>query len=518
VTRFILIASIGLILSAAFLRAEPQPMPAAPTAATSSLWLPAVFGDHMVLQRDKPITLWGKALASSSVEVFVDDVSKAKVDVDRLGNFRLALPAMPAGGPHALRIVAGAESRVFADVLVGEVWVASGQSNMEWTIKNSSTPAAYIQEAQNRPAIRLFNVSTKKRPATQPMSDVEAAWQVCSSESAPGFSAVAYHFGVKLQDELGGVPIGLINASWGGMPAEAFTPNEALQFDAMKPTLEDWDRRLSRYDELQKKFESDLAAWEALEEPTRKATTKPAAPAGPMSPNRPGNLWNGMIHPLVPYTMRGFIWYQGESNANRAGQYVPLLSAMIASWREAWGAPDAPFLIVQLANYRAPNPEPVPQSEWADLRAAQRVVAKEPGNGMAVIIDIGEEKDIHPRNKHDVGRRLALLALRDTYGKADLVAEGPTPSGWKVEGNQVVISFDHTGGGLVAKDGKLESFAIAAADGDWVWADARIVGDTVVLSSETVAVPARVRYAWSNNPRATLFNRQGLPAGPFELK
>jgi sialate O-acetylesterase len=507
--------SIVLVIAfvlASFVRAEP------PVAARTSLWLPAVLGDHMVVQQGRPIAIWGRASAGVSVDASVDGGPNVSTVASDAGLFRIELPAMNAGGPHQIRVASAGQERIITDVLVGEVWLASGQSNMEWQIQKSSTPKVFIAEAQDRPNIRLFNVSARKKPATEPQEDVEATWQVCSSESVPTFSAVAYHFGVKLQTELKDVPVGLINASWGGMPAEAFAPVEKLQFEAMKPTLANWESNLARFDEAQAKYQADLLAWEALDEASRKVTTKPALPPGPMSPNRPGNLWNGMIHPLVPFGVRGFIWYQGESNAGRAAQYAPLLSAMIGAWREAWNAPDAPFLIVQLANFQAPTTNPARPSNWADLRAAQATVADEPGNGMAVIIDIGEEKDIHPRNKHDVGRRLALLALRNSYGQSDLVAEGPTPKSWKVEGNQIVISFDHVGSGLVAKDGKLESFAIASESGEWVWADAAIVGDTVVVSSPGVPTPARVRYAWADNPKATLLNKEGLPAGPFDLR
>jgi sialate O-acetylesterase len=492
----------------------------------SSAWadvVPAsVFTDHMVLQREKPVAIWGTADAGEKVSVaFAGQTRETVADAD--GKWKVSLDALQTAREGSTLTITGKNVVTLNDVLVGEVWLCSGQSNMEWRLA-LSRDGEKESAAANHPSIRLFNVSPKKKAATQPQAGVEAKWEVCAPESAKSFSAVGYYFGRHLQEKLDGVPIGLINSSWGGMPAEAFTPVEKLAATPeLSPMLDEWAKHIANHPEAMKKYDADREAWKKAADEARATSQpvprEPARPPGPNSPNRPGNLWNGLLHPLVPYTLRGAIWYQGESNAGKAAQYRVLLPTMIASWREACGQGDFPFLVVQLANYMAPTDDANKQSNWAQLRESQRLAALNTTNvGLAVIIDIGEEKDIHPRNKFDVGTRLARLALVDTYGVKDLLKQGPTPHEAQF-GSRVAIKFDFTGSGLKAKDGSLEkSFAVAGEDGVFKWADAKIDGDIVYVGSPDVPTPVAVRYAWADNPKATLFNSDDLPATPFELR
>lgn len=341
---------------------------------------------------------------------------------------------------------------------------------------------------------------------------------MCSPETVPGFSAVGYFFGRELHKELN-VPIGLIHTSWGGTPAESWTRRGALESvpDCM-PILERFDEAMAKYPEAKKKYDESMIAWK---EDVKKAKAegknpprRPGAPFGPGNPHSPAGLYNAMIAPLIPYSIGGAIWYQGESNAGRAYQYRKLFPAMITNWRKDWGQGDFPFLFVQLANFMAVDPEPV-DSAWAELREAQLMTLALPNAGMAVIIDIGEARDIHPKNKQDVGKRLALWALGKSYGKKQ-VYSGPIYKSKRTEGNKITLEFEHVGGGLAAGGGEpLKGFAVAGADRKFVWADAKIDGNTVIISSDEVSEPAAVRYGWANNPVCNLYNKEGLPASPF---
>ncbi len=474
------LAFLALILVAAAPRAE--------------LKLHALFTDHMVLQRDLPAPVWGTAEPGDEVIVSIAGQKKsAKAGAD--GKWMAKLDPIKAGGPHELS-VSGKATLTVKDVLVGEVWVCSGQSNMEQSVRGAANFEKEIAAA-DFPRIRLFTVP--KKPALAPQAEVVGAWSICTPASVPNFSAVAYYFGRDLQKAID-VPVGLIHTSWGGTAAELWTRLEVLAGNAELKGLADAHV---------KRVEAQKAAEEKA-----KAEGKPA----PKTPG-PGStmLYNGMIAPLLPYGIKGAIWYQGESNASRAAQYRTLFPAMIKNWRDDWGQGEFPFLFVQLANFRANKNEkldhPV-ESSWAELREAQTMSLATPKTGMAVIIDIGDATDIHPKNKQDVGGRLALAAQHVAYGR-DLVYSGPIYESMKVEDGKARLSFKHAGGGLVSKGDKLAGFAVAGEDKKFVWADAKIDGNTVIVSSAEVVKPAAVRYAWADYPECNLYNKENLPASPF---
>jgi sialate O-acetylesterase len=421
-----------------------------------------------------------------------------------------------AGGPYEMTF-SGKNKITIKNIMVGEVWVCSGQSNMQWSVKQSANPEQEIADA-NYPDIRLFTVARKV--AEQPQPDCSGNWTLCSPETVPDFSAVGYFFGRELHKELN-VPIGLIHTSWGGTPAEAWTRREALEKERdCAPILQRYDDAMANYPQAKKEYEQKLEEWKQVAEKAKaegeKAPRRPRAPFKPGHPHSPAGLYNAMIAPLIPFSIQGAIWYQGESNAGRAYQYRKLFPAMIRNWRKDWGQGNFSFLFVQLANFRDVKPEPA-ESDWAELREAQLMTLSLQNTGMAVIIDIGEAKDIHPKNKQDVGRRLALWALAKNHRK-DIVYSGPIykSKSMKVEGNKIILHFDHVGGGLVADGGEpLKGFAVAGADRKFVWANATIDGDTVVVSSDEVSEPVAVRYAWADNPVCNLYNKEGLPASGF---
>lgn len=445
--------------------------------------MPEIFSDHMVLQRHLPVTIWGWADPGERVRLSIADQMHS-VRADRQGNWRISLDPMEAGGPFVLT-VQGKNTLHLHDILVGEVWLCSGQSNMVWTVSNSANPEEEITQGDH-PNIRMITVP--RIMGFEPADDIgHANWKVCTPANVGEFSAVAYYFGRHLQQELG-VPIGLINSSWGGTVVEAWMSKE----------------RVSDHPDFSEKMrESASAFFERME-------TEP-------HPNQfPSMLYNGMIYPIKQYTINGTIWYQGESNAPRAYQYRTLFPAMIEDWRKQWDRPDMPFLFVQLANFRAPALQPV-DDPWAELREAQFMTLSLPFTGMAVTIDIGEADDIHPKNKQDVGLRLALHALHMAYGR-NLVYSGPMYDSMQVENNLVRLRFSHTGSGLFADDkyGYLKGFAIAGNDRVFHWAKAKLQGNEVVVYSDAVKDPVAVRYAWAINPDdANLYNKEGLPASPF---
>lgn len=456
--------------------------------------LPALVGDHMVLQRNVPVPVWGWAAPGEQVAITFrgHDYPAAP---DAAGRWQVTLPAMPAGGPYTL-VVRGQNIITLADVLVGDVWLASGQSNMELPLRDPHAPApgAYplILNAEqevamaNFPQIRQFTV--KKVVAYQPQGEGEGSgWQVSSPATAGGFSAVGYFFARDLYQRYQ-VPIGLISSPWGGTPAEAWVSPEALR------QLPD--------------FQAPVAA----------LATRPARPE-PLdknAQNTPTVLYNGMIAPLLPYALKGIIWYQGESNVGRAAQYRTLFPALIRDWRARWGR-ELPFVFVQLANFTKALPLPGP-SAWAELREAQASALALPGTGMAVAIDLGDPDDIHPANKQEVGHRLALAARQVAYGDKRILAAGPTYQSMQVSGSQVRLKFSRVGKGLCLKSGTttLTGFAVAGVDGQFHWAAATLAGrDEVVLSCAAVPAPVAVRYAWADNPVSNLYNQAGLPATPF---
>lgn len=476
--------------------------------------LPSVISDNMVLQQGKSVPIWGWADANEAVTVTGSWGSgKWETTADHDGKWMVKIDTGKAGGPYEMT-VSDKNPITIKNILVGEVWVCSGQSNMEFSLRMAKNSGEEIAEANNYPQIRQFLVGRKV--TYKPMYNCNGKWQICSSQTAGNFTAVGYFFGRELNKQLN-VPVGLIHTSWGGTPAESWMSKEYLENDPnFQPILKRFEETSANITELKAKYREDMQKYDAIV-PQLKAEGKPLPPRpeepiGPGHAYSPTGLYNGMIVPILPYGIRGAIWYQGESNASRAYQYRTLFPAMIKNWRDAWHQGDFPFLFVQLANYMEPEPQPV-ESDWAELREAQLMTLSVPNTGMAVTIDIGE-KDIHPKNKQDVGKRLALWALAKTYGK-DIVYSGPIYKSMKVDGNNVILTFDNVGSGLMAKGDSLKGFAIAGADRKFVWADAKIEGDTIVVSSDKVAAPVSVRYAWAINPVCNLYNKEGLPATPF---
>jgi sialate O-acetylesterase len=476
--------------------------------------LPSVISDNMVLQQGKSVPIWGWADPCETVTVTGSWGSgKWETTADQDGKWMVKIDSGKAGGPYEMT-VAGKNTVTLKNILVGEVWVCSGQSNMEFTLKQAKNSAQEIADANNYPQIRSFNVG--KKVIYTPMYNCSGKWQVCSAQTAGNFTAVGYFFGRELNTQLN-VPVGLIHTSWGGTPAESWMSKEYLENDQnFQPILKRFEEASANYPELKKKYQMERQKYDSIAAKLRAEgkplPPRPEEPIGPGHAYSPMGLYNGMIVPILPYGIRGAIWYQGESNAWRAYQYRTLFPAMIKNWRDAWHQGDFSFLFVQLANYDEVNPEPV-ESDWAELREAQLMTLSVPNTGMAVAIDIGE-KDIHPKNKQDVGKRLALWALAKTYGK-NMVYSGPIYRLMEVQGNKAVLHFENIGGGLVVKGDSLKGFAIAGADKKFVWADARIEGSTVVVSSDKVSVPVAVRYAWAKNPVCNLYNKEGLPATPF---
>jgi sialate O-acetylesterase len=475
-----------------------------------------LFADHMVLQRDLPIKVWGTAASGEKVTVTLGERT-ATATTDAAGKWQVVLDKTAAGGPFTLTI-AGKNRLEIKDVLVGEVWVCSGQSNMNmpidwgvfgaWGSPECTEALKKIDDSQ----LRMFLVDQQVSNVAR--TDVAGQWKIAKGNEVLKWSAAAYFFGVELRRELG-VPVGLVKTAVGGTQIESWMRREPLLAVAAKHKagLERWDREVADFNE--EAFKKKLADWQVLADKAKADGTK--APAKPQRPDesvrKPTGLYNGMVAPLVPYTTRGFLWYQGESNAGNAAEYRTLFPAMIRDWRAQWGQGDLPFLFVQLANFKDRAAQPG-ESQWAEVREAQAMALSQPATAMAVIIDIGDAKDIHPKNKQDVGKRLSLAALKMAYGR-DLVHSGPIYQSMKVEGNKVRLTFAHTGKGLEAKGGELKGFAIAGADKKFVWAKAAIDGQTVVVSADEVAAPVAVRYGWADNPECTLYNADGLPASPF---
>lgn len=495
--RALRVTATGFLLAACGLQGEVR--------------LPALIGEHMVIQRDAPVRIYGWASAGEEVTVrLAGQTAAARADAQ--GYWEAWLRPMAAGGPYELAI-AGRNTITLRDVMVGEVWVASGQSNMVWPVERSRDPEKEAAAA-NYPRIRLFKVALKV--ADQPLGDAEGAWQVCSPETVKSFSAVGYFFARHLHEKLG-VAVGVIQSAWGGTPAEAWTSRATLVSEAtLQEFLREWDRVLANWPETKRRYEESLKRWEERAAEARRegreVPPKPGPPMGPGHPHTPAGLYNAMIAPLTPYTIRGVIWYQGESNAGKGHGYVyrQLFEALIRDWRQAWAQGDFPFLFVQLANYaKAPS-----NGHWPLIQEAQLKTLEMRNTAMAVTIDIGDAEDIHPKNKQDVGLRLALAARARVYGEK-LVYSGPVFRQAAREGSRLRLWFDHAGGGLRARDGALKGFALAGADRVFHPAEAQIEGRTIVVFSDRVAEPVAVRYAWANNPECSLYNAEGLPASPF---
>ena len=507
----------------------------APLPAHADVILNAVFTDHMILQRDMPVPVYGTAEPGEKVTVAFAGKEKSVV-ADKDGNWSVKLDAMKVSTTPAVMTVSGKNKLTLNDILMGDIWICSGQSNMEWVLGACNRPDDLAQA--NVPMIRLYQMRGTAAPT--PRTEFNCLpWTPCTPESVKNFPAVGYYFGRKVLQETG-VPIGLIRSALGGSAIEPWTPYAEL---AMVPELakekEILDQQIKTYVDtlaaLPLKATSYVSeARKALSSNTQ-LPEPPVLPVYPISnnPKRDWNcLYNGHIHALTRFAIKGVLWYQGEGNTTNAETYFAKKRALIGGWRRAWDQGDFPFYFVQLANYG--NPDTIAGADdggWAKLRMAQLKSLAITNTGMAVAIelaDIGNPHDVHAKNKKDVGERLALWALAKDYGKKNLVYSGPLFKDMKVEGAKIRIAFDSVGSGLtvatkkgydpVVKEprGKLRKFAIAGDDKKWVWADAVIDGKTVVVSSPEVPKPVAVRYAFASNPDGcNLYNNEGLPASPF---
>jgi len=483
-------------------------------STVGALEMPRLFSDHMVLQRDNPIAIFGKGETGKAVQIQLSNSEETfyrETSVNSVGDFKVYLPAVPAGRGYTLQVSSGDERLQYEDILIGDVWICSGQSNMAWTLVNTNDAEKAIAESANQ-GIRLFRVAQVNSEI--PVAEVEGGpWKLCDPLTSGEFSAVGYYFG-KFLNEYTDVPIGLIHTNWGGTMVESWISQEAL---FTQPDPERFIQRIilnlpeSTGNPLETRIDELLAGYNSGKPKSRHVS---ALKRGGGLPIQPSNLYNGMIHPLLDFPIKGAIWYQGESNAGRAYEYRKLMPLMIEDWRNQWNVGDFPFYLVQLANYQAIMETPV-DSNWAELREAQSMTTELPNTGMAVIIDIGEENDIHPRNKRDVGYRLALQALEKTYGMTDLVASGPVLESAVAQGRKMRLKFSDTGSGLVLREQAYSGFELAEEDGAFHWAEAKVKGEAIILKSDSVKSPKYVRYAWANSPYATLFNKEGLPASPF---
>jgi sialate O-acetylesterase len=630
-----------------------------PLVALAEVQLPKLVGDNMIIQRDTRVAIFGKALRVERVTVvFLNHIYAALPDEH--SEWMISLPPLPAGGPYEMEIF-GKNTLKIKNIMIGDVWLASGQSNMEWKLEDKVTNAQIEIANAKYPDIRFIDV--RNGMAARPQRTFESeGWQLCSPKTAGKMSAVAYFFARELHKTYN-VPVGVIQAEWGGTPAEAWVSTATLkQFPEFKESVEKLEKCSANLAELYDTYTAKRDAWKkkipnvdrgyidkrpwyekkikdedewktmklpgywesagldgydgvtwfrkVIQVPKSEAgmpltlhlgkiddeditwfngvkigetkdasqvrkytvpaelvksgtnvivvrvndtygnggiagdpadlkaqssffatslagnwsyrtaldvTSMPKPPAELRDQNSPGVLFNGMIAPVIPYTIKGVIWYQGESNATRAYQYRNLFPALIRDWRAAWKQKEEfPFLFVQLANYKAPQVQPG-ESDWAELREAQVFALNEPKTAMAVTIDIGDATDIHPRNKLDVGRRLALAARKMAYADSTVKEHsGPVYKTMTVEGNKIRLLFDFAADGLVAKKGALKGFAIAGEDKKFYWANARIDGNSVVVWSEMVPKPTAARYAWADNPAGcNLYNTAGLPASPF---
>ena len=451
-------------------------------AGMSQVVLPPFFNCNMVLQQGIEIPVWGWASPGEKVTVTFEN-NTASTRTGKNGRWRVNLPRMNYGGPYKMT-VKGKNFRTIENIMIGEVWVCSGQSNMEFKVKTTKNADAEIAAA-NYPNIRFFTV--KKRVSKEPQENLEEGeWWLCSPESVADFSAVGYFFGRNLYEQLK-VPIGLIHTSWGGTVAETWTSAETIAAD---PDFSEMLTKLKNVD----------------------------MNAGKVGPNNyPTLLYNGMLNPIIPYGIKGVIWYQGESNASRAQQYKRVFPNMIKDWRTKWNEGNFPFLFVQLANFNKPVTTPA-ESEWAELRETQTQTLKLENTGMATIIDAGDADNIHPTDKQVVGYRLSLAARKVAYGE-NLVYTGPTYRDMKIDGNKIYLTFDNTGKGLQSANryGYINGFTVAADQGEFKWAKATVINEnTVMVTNDAVEKPVAVRYGWADNPDdLNLYNAEGLPANPF---
>ncbi len=485
----------------------------AASGARAEVSLPAIFSDHMVLQRDVPVLVWGWAEAGEEVSVTIAGQTKTtKAGAD--GKWRVKLDKISASEPVTCT-VKGKNEITINDVLAGEVWLCSGQSNMGFVVRSAEN---FEQEkaAADHPKLRMFIVTSGA--ATEPQEKCNGKWIVSSPETVAGFSATAYFFGRDLQAKLD-TPVGLIHSSVGGTPIEAWTSLDA-QKDApeVKPIFETWEKRIAAWDpaKAQADFEKQTADYPALAEKAKAegkpAPRKPTLPVGPtIDSHRPANLFNGKIAPLIPYAIKGAIWYQGESNSSSPAAglaYRKQLPLLVADWRARWGQGDFPFAWVQLPDFVNGSSD-----GWCLVREAMLQSLCLPRTGMAVTLGLGDAHNVHPVKKQEVGHRLSLWALGTVYGGKGETS-GPLYAGHKMNGSDVTITFTHADG-LTAIGGEMKGFVIAGDDREWKPALTKIDGDKIIVSTPDGANAAAVRYAWASDPEWSLTNAAGLPASPF---
>lgn len=500
-----------------------------PTAAMAEVRLASVFSDHAVLQRDKPLPVWGWADPGERIDVSLGK-RKGNTTAGKDGRWIVTLEAQHGSKEEVSLIVSGTNTVTRNHLLLGDVWLCSGQSNMDMGLGDCQAPDDI--RAADHPLIRHFRAEYNF--ATSPAKELRGQWTVCSPGSVHGFSAVGYYFARRIHAETG-VPIGLITNAVGGTNIELWMSQQTLlhtpELDTyaklMRESLADYEKQLvntlPQIENWTKQSRMDLAAGRPIPFP-------PQWPEYPFSDKiskpRCVTLHNGMVAPIISMAMRGVLWYQGEANGD-GHLYFEKKSAMLADWRRWFNDPNLPFYFVQLAAWQQPDDNPE-GGGWGPIRDVQRRCLAIPQTGMASAVDLGDALDIHPKNKADVGERLALWALKNQYGKKDLVASGPLFRKVEIQSNTARIQFDSVGSGLMAarkigrnpatedQDGKLRRFAVAGNDRIWHWAEARIDGECVIVSSPKVSAPIAVRYAYSSNPEgANLYNRNGLPASPF---
>ncbi|MSU66355.1 MAG: sialate O-acetylesterase [Opitutus sp.] len=497
---------LGLIAGLTATRADITPAP--------------LFSDGAVLQRDKPVTVWGQADPGERVVVtFAGQRRETTTSADR--RWVVLLDPLPASAQGTDLAIAGKNTITLHDVVVGEVWLCSGQSNMEFAVSRATQAKQEIAAARF-PLLR--HVKIEHAVAATPTDGARTTgWKAAAPDNVGEFTAVGYFFARDLHQKLG-VPVGLVHSSWGGTPVESWLSPAALGSDpAFQIVHERWRQMVAAFPRAKEAFDSVLAAWTPAAEAAKakgpaandaflKKNPRPRAPRGPGDPWTPSGLFNGMINPLLPYAVRGVLWYQGESNAERASEYHALFAQLITSWRANFGQGDIPFFWVSLANFKVPE-DPTGKT-YAFLREAQRQALTLPNTGQALAIDVGDPNDIHPTNKQEVGRRLALLAKHRVYG---IVGDdtGPTFASATPEGSAFRVHFTHASGGLIAHDKPVQSLEIAGADRVFQPATGTIDRDTLRVFSPAVKQPVVVRYAWQNAPEANLFNGAGLPAVPF---
>jgi sialate O-acetylesterase len=490
-------------------------------AAEADISLAPVFGDHAVLQRGKPVPIWGTAAPSESITVsFRGQSASATAGAD--GGWKVTLAPLEASADGSDLVVAGRGTVTLHDVVVGEVWLCSGQSNMEFTVDDGGftyhvdNAAAELRTA-NYPLIRQLKVA--RTVAAAPARTVATGgWELASPATVGGFTAVGYFFARDIYHALG-IPIGIIDSPWGGTPVESWMSDSARKATSLSASVDaNWAKSKAEWPpERVAKYPAEKAAWEKAEQEatakhTKNALPWPQPPSTDDSPYLPGGLFNAMIAPLQPAAIRGVLWYQGEANVGRPGEYAELFTGMIRSWREGFGQGDIPFYFVQLANFG--NEYEVVDRNWARLREAQVKALDLPNTGMAVTVDIGDAQNIHPRNKQEVGRRLALIARANVYGIAPETT-GPVFSGASAEGKAIRVHFAHSGDELSARGGPVRSLEVAGADKVFYPAAASLEADTLLASSPDVPQPVAVRYAWTNAPTANLYGDNGLPVAPF---